>query len=232
MAKPDLNKLRTEIASRKNERTNTTAVVNGTVVTNVAPRDKFLYELIQSHDTGVQTSATKLIKLVENQVAVKNKETVRHNIDETSVERETARIPILPTNKRVDMSPEREEQMFVDLQAKNKQTLAESIAPYIAGAKPLYPNNYPATGMPANAVPPQQLNEGYLVENVKKIVDNYLIDNFGPVVEEAIKGTIIEMYAAERIKEVLHENKEMIKGVIIEVIKEISDKNKAKKAQL
>ena len=232
MAKPDLNKLRTEIASRKSERTNTTAVVNGNVVNNVAPRDKFLYELLQSHDTGQQTSATKLIKLVENQVAVKNKETVRHNIDETSVERETARIPILPTNKRVDMSPEREEQMFVDLQAKNKQTLAESIAPYIAGAKPLYPNNYPATGMPANAVPPQQLNEGYLVENVKKIVDNYLIDNFGPVVEEAIKGTIIEMYAAERIKEVLHENKEMIKGVIIEVIKEISDKNKAKKAQL
>jgi len=76
------------------------------------------------------------------------------------------------------------------------------------------------------------LNEGYLVENVKKIVDNYLIDNFGPVVEEAIKGTIIEMYAAERIKEVLTENKEMIRAVIIEVIKEISDKNKAKKAQL
>ena len=40
------------------------------------------------------------------------------------------------------------------------------------------------------------------------------------------------MYAAERIKEVLHENKEMIRGVIFEVIKEISDKNKAKKAQL
>ena len=230
MAKPDLNKLRTEIASRKNERTNTTAVVNGTVVTNVAPRDKFLYELIQSHDTGVQTSATKLIKLVENQVAVKNKETVRHNIDETP-ERETGRVPIQPSNNKVDMSPERDEQLFIDLQAKNnsaKQTLAESIAPYIGGVKPQYPN--PATGIPL--VAPQQLNEGYLVENVKKIVDNYLIDNFGPVVEEAIKGTILEMYAAERIKEVLHENKEMIRGVIFEVIKEISDKNKAKKAQL
>jgi hypothetical protein len=225
MTKPDLNKLRTEIASRKNERTNTSAVVNGNVVNNVAPRDKFLYELMQSHNTGLQTSATKLIKLVENQVAVKNKETIRHNIDETPVERESARMPIRSTNTKVDMSPEREEQMFIDLQAKNKQTLAESIAPYIGG-KPQY--NNPTSG----GVPAEQLNEGYLVENVKKIVDNYLINNFGPVVEEAIKGTILEMYAAERIKEVLTENKEMIRGVIFEVIKEISDKNKAKKAQL
>ena len=67
---------------------------------------------------------------------------------------------------------------------------------------------------------------------MKKIVDSYLIDNFGPVVEEAIKGTILEIYATERIKEVLTENKEMMKTVIYEVIKEISDKNKAKKAQL
>lgn len=232
MAKPDLNKLRTEIASRKNERTTTSTVVNGNVVNNVAPRDKFLYELMQSYNTGLQTEATKLIKLVENQVAVKNKETVRHNVNETPIARESARMPIQPTNGKVDMSPERDEQLFIDLQAKNKQTLAESIAPYVGGKQPLYPNNYPAAGMPAGAVPPQQLNEGYLVENVKKIVDNYLIDNFGPVVEEAIKGTILEMYAAERIKEVLTENKEMIRGVIFEVIKEISDKNKAKKAQL
>ena len=228
MAKPDLNKLRTEIASRKNERTNTSTVVNGNVVNNVAPRDKFLYELMQSYNTGLQTEATKLIKLVENQVAVKNKETVRHNVNETPVERESTRMPIQPTNTKVDMSPEREEQMFIDLQAKNKQTLAESIAPYIGGGNKQQYNNQ---GAPLG-VPAQQLNEGYLVENVKKIVDNYLIDNFGPVVEEAIKGTILELYAAERIKEVLTENKEMIRGVIFEVIKEISDKNKAKKAQL
>ena len=225
MVKPDLNKLRTEIASRKNERTNTSTLVSGNVVNNVAPRDKFLYELMQSHET----SASKRIKLIENQVAIREKETIPHNINETPVERETARMPIQSTNNKVDMSPEREEQMFIDLQAKNKQTLAESIAPFIGGNKPQYNNSNQGASL---GVPPQQLNEGYLVENVKKIVDSYLIDNFGPVVEEAIKGTILEMYAAERIKEVLHENKEMIRGVIFEVIKEISDKNKAKKAQL
>ena len=225
MAKPDLNKLRTEIDSRKRERNTISSSPTGEVGSNIAPRDKFLYELLKSHDTGVQTSATNLIKLVENKVAIKNKETIHHNIDETTVvEREPARIPI-PSTKPVNMSPERDEQLFIDLQTKSKQTLAEAITPFVAGNQ-----QRQNTGIPT---PTQMnLNEGYLVENVKKIVDNYLIDNFGPVVEEAIKGTIIEMYAAERIKEVLTENKEMIRAVIIEVIKEISDKNKAKKAQL
>jgi len=226
MANPDLNKLRTEIDSRKKERNMISSPLSESMGANIAPRDAFLYELIRSHDTGAETSATKLIKLVENQVAIKNKETVRHNVNETEViDRVPARIPI-PSTKPVDMSPERDEQMFNDLQNKNKQTLAESIAPYIAGGQKK--NLNPTTG----AVSPMNLNEGYLVENVKKIVDNYLIDNFGQVVEEAIKDTVIEMYAVERIKEVLRENKEMIRGVILEVIKEISDKNKAKKAQL
>ena len=227
MVKPDLNKLRTEIDSRKRERNMTSSPLGESTGANIAPRDAFLYELIRSHDTGVETPATDLIKLVENQVAIKNKETVRHNITETAavVDRVPARLPI-PNNKSIEMSPERDEQLFVDLQAKNKQTLAESIAPYIAGGQK---KNLNPTG---GAVPAMNLNEGYLVENVKKIVDNYLIDNFGPVIEEAIKGTIIEMYAAERIKEVLTENKEMIRTVIFDVIKEISDKNKAKKAQL
>jgi hypothetical protein len=225
MAKPDLNKLRTEIDNRKRER-NISSSLGESTGTVVAPRDAFLYDLMKSHDTGAETSATKRIKLVENQVAIKNNETVLHNVKETEVvDRVPARIPV-QSNKPVEMSPEREEQMFIDLQNKNKQTLAESIAPYIAGGQKKNVNQ--ASG----AVPAAQLNEGYLVENVKKIVDNYLIDNFGQVVEEAIKDTIIEMYAAERIKEVLTENKEMIRGVIIEVIKEISDKNKAKKAQL
>jgi hypothetical protein len=226
MAKPDLNKLRAEIDNRKKERNIASSPLGESTGANIAPRDAFLYELIRSHDTGVETPATDLIKLVENQVAIKNKETVRHNISETAVvDRVPARLPI-QNNKPVEMSPERDEQLFADLQAKSKQTLAESIAPYIAGGqkKNLNPTN--------GAVSPMNLNEGYLVENVKKIVDNYLIDNFGPVVEEAIKGTIIEMYAAERIKEVLTENKEMIRGLIIDVIKEISDRNKAKKAQL
>ena len=70
MAKPDLNKIRAEIDNRKRER-NISSSLNESTGTAVAPRDAFLYELMKSHDTGAETSATKRIKLVENQVAIK-----------------------------------------------------------------------------------------------------------------------------------------------------------------
>jgi hypothetical protein len=77
---------------------------------------------------------------------------------------------------------------------------------------------------------PMMLNEAYLTENVKKIVNNYLVENFGPVVEEAIKSTILEMYAVERIKEVLTENKEMVQKIVYDTIRELQAKSKANKA--
>jgi hypothetical protein len=119
------------------------------------------------------------------------------------------------------MSPERDEQLWQDIEKNRKQTLAESMGKYIT----------PNANTPARQ-PQQQmnLNEGYLVENVKKIVDNYLIENFGPVIEEAIKGTIIEIYAVERIKEVLQENREIVKSIVLETIREIQANSK-KKAQ-
>ena len=70
------------------------------------------------------------------------------------------------------------------------------------------------------------LNEGYLVENVKKVVSNYLIENLGPIMEESIKSTILELYAVDRIKEVLTENKEMIKTIVYETIRELQAKKK------
>lgn len=112
MAKPDLNKLKSEIDSRKRERNMTSSSLGESVGSNIAPRDSFLNGLLKSLETGQNTASTNLIKLVENKVAVKNKETIKHQIDEAPV-REPARIPILPTNNKVEMSPERDEQLFL-----------------------------------------------------------------------------------------------------------------------
>lgn len=218
----DLNILRKEIDVRKQERNIISSKLGETTVgTGVAPRETFLRGLLTSLNTGKDTASSNLIKLVENKVAIKNKETARHNVTETDVERIPARIPAPVHSAPVDMSPERDEQLWQDMEKGRKQTLAESLNKYIA----------PTTNTQARQ-PQQQmnLNEGYLVENVKKIVDNYLIENFGPVIEEAIKGTIIEMYAVERIKEVLQENREIVKSVVLETIREIQANSK-KKAQ-
>lgn len=211
MAKIDLNKLSTEIENRKRDR----GIISGTNMKGPSSKDEFLLELHNSLNTGKESTATNMIKLVENQVAVKNKENAIYDVQPTAVVR-----PAQPQRQVMDedMSIDREEQLFADTERKRKSTLAESIEGF----------------MPKTPSAPQQIrnqmNEGYLTESVKKVVDNYLIENFGPVVEEAIRGTIIEMYAVDRIKTVLQENRELIKGVVIEVIKEIQA-NAKKKAQ-
>lgn len=212
----DLNILRKEIDVRKQERNSIASKLGeATVGTGIAPRETFLHGLLTSLNTGRDTASSNLIKLVENETAKKVGEAVRHKVTKAEVEKTPTR------TTPIDMSPERDEQLWQDMEKNRKQTLAESMNKYIA----------PSTGTQARQ-PQQQmnLNEGYLVENVKKIVDNYLIENFGPVIEEAIKGTIIEIYAVERIKEVLQENREIIKSVVLETIREIQANSK-KKAQ-
>jgi len=222
--KVDLNKIKEEIDVRKRERGILSEKVQGTTL---MPKDQFLNGLMTSLQTGQDTAATNLIKLVENKTAAKHGEVVRHNIETIA--------PVAPIRPiqggipldQVDMSPEREEIMFRDLEAKRKKTLAESMQQYM---------NTPVVGSPMNNAPTAipmttmggvpMLNEAYLSENVKKIVNGYLTENLGPIFEEAIKSTIIEMYAVERIKEVLNENREMVKSIVIETIKEIQARSK------
>jgi hypothetical protein len=222
MAKPDLNKLKAEIDNRKRERNLSPSILgeqlSEQVGAGISPRDTFLYGLIESLKRGKETASTNLIKTVDTKAALKKGETPKLQINEAPVQRQ------LPQQRitEVDMSPERDEQMFADIEKNRKQTLVETIEQY---------GKIPRIGTPMTNAPQSgsmQLNEGYLVENVKKIVNNYLVENFGPVIEEAIKSTVIEMYAVERIKEVLHENKELVKSIVYETIRELQAKNKAK----
>jgi len=219
MAKPDLNKLKDEIESRKREKSVAPQGMGEQSHIGASPRDTFLYGLMESLKTGRDTASTNLIKIVENKTAAKHGEIAKHVVNEVA----PVQHPI--QREQIDMSPEREEQMFFDLEKKRKQTIAESMQEYIKTPQIGTPmNNNPAVGGRTAPI----LNEAYLVENVKKVVDGYLAENLAPIFEEAIKSTIIEMYAVERIKEVLHENREMIKTVVIETIREIQAKNKAK----
>ena len=219
----DLNKIKDEIDSRKKERNMVSSRLGENVGKGIAPRDEFLNGLITAYKTGRDTPSSTLIKIVENKVAAKHGEAQKHVINEAPLQQ-----PQRPVQReQVDMSPERDEQLFVDFEKKRKQTLAESIENF---------SKIPSVGSPMqNSVSqqyangqPMQINEAYLTENVKNVVNNYLTENLGPIFEEAIKSTIIEMYAVERIKEVLNENREMIRTVVIETIREIQTKNKAK----
>lgn len=219
----NFDKIKGEIESRRKEKNMVASPLGESVGSGVAPRDVFLHELLKSRNTGNESPSTHLIKMVENKVAAKKGESLKMQINETTAQSQT-RKPIPPlTTETVDMSPERDEQLFRDLEIKRKQTLAESIEEYA---------KTPTIGAPMSNTPVKSgavsLNEQYLTESVTKIVNTYLVENFGPILEEAIKGTILEMYAVERIKEVLQENKDMVKAVVIEVIREIQAKSKNK----
>lgn len=220
----DLNKIKDEIDTRKKEKNMVSSKLGESVGSGVAPRDTFLNGLITSLHTGKETPSSSLIKLVENKVAAKHGEVARHSVDEVAVATQPIPQRNIPQRETVDMSPERDEMLFADLERKRKQTLTESMQGYMGGNAQA---NQP-TPKHNTTSQPMQLNEEYLVENVKKIVDNYLIENFGPIIEEAIKSTILEMYAVERIKEVLTDNREIIKTVVLDTFRELRDKNKAK----
>jgi len=224
--KLDLNKIKDEIQKEKNSRTQMPSALGESVGAGMSPRDSFLSGLLHARETGADNASTNLIKVVENKTNEKHGGVAVHKINETA--------PAAPARTpTVDMSPERDEQLYADLEKKRKQTLAESIAGFQGGnpaaATPPavnYNGQQFLTSAPAGTS--MQINEAALVENVKNVVNGYLTENLGPVFEEAIKNTVIEMYAVERIQTVLNENRGLIAEVVKDVIKEIRAKSQTK----
>jgi len=218
----NLNKLKEEIDTRKRDRGIISSKMGESV--NTAPRDSFLHGLVESLHTGRDTASSVLVKTVDNKVAEKNGEKRKLPIsnEHVLVEQNNTTTPIIGNN--LDMSQDRDELLFQKFEQNRKKTLAESMADFY----PKQPNYMQPNGNQMQTGVPMNLNEAVLGESVKKIVNNYLVENFGAVLDEAINNTILEMYAVERIKAVLHENKDLIRTVVIETIREIQAKNKQK----
>jgi hypothetical protein len=229
MKQPNLNKLREEIDSRKSTQNNMQGTPNAA---GGAPRDAFLNGLLESLRTGTETQSSTLLKTVENKVTEKEGGSHRIPINELTNNQST-------DNNRNNGNgnngngnngngnngnggSDRDEQLFADLKQKQSRTLAESIQGMNGGQQ--------QNAQQYNQQPQQQmnLNEEALLKNIAGTVDNYLMENFGHVVEEAIKSTVLEMYAAEKIKEVLNENTDLIKSVVIDTIRELQLNSKKK----
>jgi len=219
--KLNLNKLKDEIKSRKSQRNMTSSSLGENVGVGVAPRNVFLNGLLEAYRSGRETASTNLVKAVDIKVAEKKGEVPKMRTTPKQVPQQ--RPQAINEIAEVDMMPERDDQMYRDFETKKNQTLAESMQQYM---------NTPVIGAPMRNQPvqqPVQLNEAFINENIKKAVNGYLAESLEPIIVEAFRDSIIEMYSIERIRGVLQENKEMIKGLVIEVIKEIQAKNKQAK---
>ena len=239
--KIQLDKIKEEIKSRR-EQSNVVPEHLGENVNALSgsPRDEFLNGLVTSLKTGSATPATNLVREVHNTVVDKKGGDTKHNTS-TPTPTQSNKQTQGSRPSKPKMSPERDEQMFRDFEKMKGSTLAESIENFSGGrgsagnSSPTvdfngqqYLTSPPSGAGQGKSDAPQQLNEGVLTESVKSIVNEHLNENLGPVFEEAIKNTIIEMYAVERIQEVLKENRDLIKSVVVETIKEIRDRSKSK----
>jgi len=214
----NLDGIKEEMATRRSER-NTVSEQLGESVNATQAKDGFLNGLITSFQTGRETHSTKRIKLIENKVDIREGKSPKFKENDTDLtevnqNRNTNR-NVLPVNNGINPEMgqgDRDELMYAEMSKKSLrggQSLSESLM---------------SVGGHGNNNAPIQSSQ--LTEGVKNVVNNYLAENFGLIVEESIKNTILEMYAVERIKEVLHENKSMIKSIMLEILKEMKAKQK------
>ena len=205
--KIDLSKLRKEIDNRKQSKGIVSESLGETTGNIVVPKDAFLNGLEISLRTGRPSESSNRIKIVEAKVAEKQgeKRTIPTGNDLST-------IPTQQINPPVQQSPERDALLYEELERKTKE--------YLGGgtSTPTQEVNIPQQGL----VSPNSLNE-----SVKKVID----ENFAHIVEHAMKDAIVEIYAVERIKEVLEENESMVRDVVIKTIRELQNKNKKKKLQ-
>lgn len=228
MAKTNINldKLKAEIDNRKTNKNTIATKLGETVVSDTAPKGSFLNELILSLNTGQQTNSTNVVKLIENKVALKNNETPKHNVNQQPIQTKRSELSDLNNINNNGMSQERDDLLYEQFKNKtlqSKQTLADSLETY-SHTQPNIQNQQPNMGN-GN----QFLNENY-VNNIKSIINNQLAENSQTILTEAFKDMILEMYTYDRIKEVINENKKMVKDLIYEVLREIKEKSNKTKA--
>jgi len=222
--KVNLNKIKEEIEARKAEKGIVPQNLGAATGRFAAPKDEFLNGLLTSLKTGQDTPSTNLLREVEHKVAVKNGEKPRARVPGVTQDFQQPQQQRPPAV--MGESFDREERMYQDLNTKKNQTLADAIQSGITPGRgntqqPQQQNEY-------RQQPQMVLNEAAIVENVRSTVNEYLAISLMPILEESTRSTIIEMYAVETIKKTLTENKELIRGIVYEVIREIQAKQKPK----
>lgn len=212
----DLTKLKDEIHTRKQNKGNTPDESGN------APKDNFLNNLVESLNTGRQTEATDKLKKVDAIASEKSGDKMPASNNSGTVASETSKYsqqqqpqsnsynPPAPTNGN-----ERDEKLYEEFERRKKEMLGGGAA------------STPQASQQPTA--PQQRQSGSQFVNEDKLyetVNNVISEKFAVVVEQAMKDSIVEIYSAARMKEVLEENRDTIKKMVIETIRELQSKKK------
>jgi len=221
MEKIDLKNLSSEISARKREKKET-AVKLGESGRAAMPSDQFLNGLWHAKESGVPNAATNTLK---NKIDITEGKTPSRQIDNLDLMQHVDNTrqpiqqrPVVERQMPVTEAPDRDDLLYAEFERK-KRELYENF-PTIYKNPPQQQQQPARTG--------QVLNEEVILD-VKRDVIGYIKENFAPIVEEAMKDAIMEMYAVERIKQVINENNDIIEKIVIDTIRKIQERNKQKK---
>jgi len=173
---------------------------------------------LKSRDSGRPSHATKVIELLAekkdpNELQNDYRKIVNESPDiisnTTPTPRAATRPPVNIDNR------DRDEKLFENFGKKSNRTLAESITEFASPEIKEKIVNSP--------------NAGTTSANIEKLVAAYLAENLEVLMEDTINSTLLEMYSNERIKKGIQENRDTIRTMVIEAIREIQNNQKAKK---
>lgn len=205
----DLKKLKEEIDTRKNEKVH--QVQNSNAPT-IMPKDTFLNGLVESLKSGQPTKSTQAIMAVNSAAEFKSKgEVVPKDIEGTTTNtiKPNTNMGLADSISSAPGVQERDHLLYEEFERKKKE---------LSGGGAL--NTY----QPQNNHTPQgaTLNEGKLIETVNNVVEN----KFAIVVEQAMKDSIVEVYAKSRMRETIEESRDLIREIVIDVIRDLQKKKK------
>lgn len=207
----DLSKLKDEI----NDRKKSTGNVSNETDNNV--KDKFLNGLIESLNTGKETESSNLLKRVDSETSKKTGDNlVKNNANNGEINKPNtnnksqSKTSLQSTN--VDYG-DRDEKLFEEYERKKRQFFNNRKV-----------NENQISSKPNNYV--NQENQYISEDKLHETINNIISDKFAMIVEQAMKDSIIEIYTTTRMKEVLDDNKDTIRKIVIDVIRELQTKKK------
>lgn len=213
----NLSKLKDEIHSRKQAKGSGDADVNQ----GTAAKDEFLNGLVESLNSGQRSKSTELIRAVDSKASGDESQaisegssnnTVGAELDKFSGNKTPQSNTAPPTPPSNTGGEDRDHKLFEEYEKKKKELFGNK-----------FNQTAPTSPQPQQqSQQPQQLNE----EKIYEVVNNVISEKFATVVEQAMKDSIVEIYSAARMKEVLDENKDTIRKIVIDVIKELQSKKK------
>ena len=221
MAKNDLDvsKLREEIDRRKSN----SLVKNEGFV----PKDKFLSDLRKSLLTGTNTESVDKIKIVANEASKRagiasRREGLDFDVKETPP---FSNVGVAKPKRTIVTEHEDEDREYLlNRSHQNKgggSTLAEALEGQMKKEYPQYSQQ-----RAGEIQHPQNINEQYLINKIDARVTDFLVENVGQIFTESMKSILLEQFSKEKLKEVLFENKDVLRKAVIEVIRDIQNKSK------